>query len=89
MAPDPEEMRSNNHIQFSLYSQQILLARNFVYKSFILPDIPISESDTVKISGSTEDEGRIDIGFWPLPIASCSLSSRLLLFSSEPTPLSK
>lgn len=56
-------MRSNNHIQFSLYSQQILLARNFVYKSFILPDIPISESDTVKISGSTEDEGRIDIGF--------------------------
>lgn len=53
-----------------------------------LPDNPESESDMVIISGSTEDGGRIDIGFWPLPIASCNLSRRLWLFSSEPKPLS-
>jgi len=49
-------------MQFSMYSQQSHSA-NFVYKSFISPDIPISESDTVKIPVSTGGEGRIDIGF--------------------------
>lgn len=53
------------------------------------PDVPPSESDIVMISGSANDEGRIEVGFWPLPIASCNLSSRFTPFSSEPRPLSK
>lgn len=62
LAPDPEDMRSDNYIQFSLYSQ-FDLAINVGYKSFVSPDIPTSESDTVKISGSVKNEGRTDIGF--------------------------
>lgn len=61
LAPDPEETR-NDHMQFRMYSQQNHLART-LFKSFISPDISISESDTVKISVSTGDEGRTDIGF--------------------------
>lgn len=69
--------------------ENLKLQENQARKTLSLPDIPTSESDIVIISGSSEGDGIIDIGFWPLPIASCSLSSMLLLFSSEPIPLSK
>lgn len=50
---------------------------------------PTSSSDMVINSGSSNDMGRIEIGFWPLPIASCNLSRRLMLFSLEPPALSR
>lgn len=46
-------------------------------KTSNLPNIPTSGSDMVIISGSTHEEGRTEMGFWPLPIASCNLSRRL------------
>lgn len=47
-----------------------------------LPNIPTSGSDMVVISVSATAVGRIEIGFWPLPIVSYNLSRRLLLFPS-------